>query len=213
MLKSDTEEDTESLVHAQKSQLQQTPTRKQSFSLQIQQIDSSRNYHSLHTTSRKVSALPAKSTISRRYSNNSDPKSTLIAATNTLDTRALIRYENTYKLGPDSDKEFNYLNVKERVFNIIKTLITNNDITQTYNYYKCVKLCQRLSDHINQEIKKLSNPRHKLITIVFCGEKNQQEIRVASRCLWDTRYDNCVSIEYENKSFFVIANVYGLYFE
>lgn len=208
MPKSDIEEDTESIVRSQKAQLQSTPTRKQSFSLQTQHIDSSR-----YQASRKVSALPAKSTISRRYSNNSDPKSTLPGATNTLDPRSLIRYENTYKLGPDTDKEFRYLDVKERVLKVIKTLLTTNDGIVTYNYQKCVKICQRLSDHINQEIKKLSNPRHKLITIVFCGEKNQQDVRVASRCLWDTRYDNCVSVEYENKSFFIIANVYGLYFE
>ena len=76
---------------------------------------------------------------------------------------------------------------------------------------KLVKLCKKLSDAINQEVKQLPNPRHKLITIVFISERKLQDMRIASRCLWDTRFDNCVTVEYSNKSLYAVANIYGIY--
>ena len=110
---------------------------------------------------------------------------------------------------PDYDKMFNYLRIKEHAqHEIIKYLKG-----EKYDPVKCPKLCKKLSDAINQEVKQMPNPRYKLITIVFIGEKKLQDMRIASRCLWDTRFDNCVTIDYSNKNLYAVINIYGIYYE
>jgi tctex1 domain-containing protein 2 len=126
-----------------------------------------------------------------------------------LDKKNLARYENTYKMEPDGDKLFNYLRIKEHA----QELMTKYLNGEKYDAMKCPKLCKKLSDAINQEVKQLPNPRHKLITIVFISERKLQDMRIASRCLWDTRFDNCVTVEYSNKSLYAVANIYGIYYE
>ncbi len=40
-----------------------------------------------------------------------------------------------------------------------------------------------------------------------------QDIRVASRCLWDIEKDNSVSVVYKNSSIYAVATVFAIYFE
>lgn len=123
--------------------------------------------------------------------------------------KSTVNYENTYRLAPDHDKELKFLRVREHVQKLLQKHLSN----EKYDAKQCPRLCKKLSDAITQEVKLLPNPRHKIVTIVFIGEKKGQDLRVASRCLWDSRYDNCISVEYTNQSMFVVANVYGLYYE
>jgi tctex1 domain-containing protein 2 len=143
----------------------------------------------------------------RRLSTNSSDPTRSHQGTGHI--KSTVNYENTYRLAPDSDKELKFLRVRD----CIQKLLHKNLNNEKYDAKQCPRLCKKLSDTITQEIKLLPNSRHKIVTIVFIGENKGQDLRVASRCLWDSRYDNCISVEYKNQSMFVVANVYGLYYE
>ena len=55
--------------------------------------------------------------------------------------------------------------------------------------------------------------RHRFVVYVVVGEKRDQGLQACGRCVWDARTDNFVTVTYENASLFVIANVYGIYYE
>ena len=55
--------------------------------------------------------------------------------------------------------------------------------------------------------------RFRFVTSVTIGEKKQQDVRVGSRCLWDTTRDSCASANYENLSLFATAVIYAIYLE
>lgn len=40
-----------------------------------------------------------------------------------------------------------------------------------------------------------------------------QDIRVASRCLWDNDKDNTASVTYTNSSLYAVATIFAVYFE
>lgn len=48
---------------------------------------------------------------------------------------------------------------------------------------------------------------------VTLGQKTQQSVQVASRCLWDQAVDNYASVTYATQSVFAVAQCYGVYYE
>jgi len=74
----------------------------------------------------------------------------------------------------------------------------------------CVKLCEEIKYRLKM-INKLG--RFKVVVQVCCGEKQGQEIKVGSRCIWDSHVDGQAVTAYENPNIYVIATAYGLYFE
>ena len=52
-----------------------------------------------------------------------------------------------------------------------------------------------------------------MVTFVTIGEKKNQDVRVASRCLWDTYRDGEATVTYENPSLYATAVLYALYFD
>jgi hypothetical protein len=123
--------------------------------------------------------------------------------------RHTVKYENTYKLEPDPEKVFNHSRIKEHA-----TLLMNNILAgEKYDPVRCPKLSKKLAEAINDIVKQLPNPRFKLVTVVFIGERKGQDLRIASRCLWDSRVDNSITINYEKDNLFATATIYGLYYE
>ena len=45
------------------------------------------------------------------------------------------------------------------------------------------------------------------------GQKNEQGLITASRCLWDESRDNFAAVSFENNSLFAVATLYGLNYE
>lgn len=166
----------------------------------------------LPRTRQKTTQEGKRTNVPRRLSSiSTDPaaKSHLGTGPGGNASRPLVKYENTYKMEPDSDKVFNYLRIKEHATREMLNVLKN----ERYDASRSSKLCKKLSESINQEVKQLPNPRFKLVTVVFIGEKKGEDLRIASRCLWDTRFDNCITIEYQNDNLYAVANIYGLYYE
>lgn len=56
-------------------------------------------------------------------------------------------------------------------------------------------------------------PRYKVVVQVTMGERKDQDVRVTSRCLWDTETDNYASASMQNASTWISVVVFGMYTE
>lgn len=114
---------------------------------------------------------------------------------------------NTYRMEPT--RKFEEAKVRE----IIKDVFEENLVGKTYNTEFCQKMSKQLSDLIKQRVKLLQFTRYKIVCIVHMGQKARQDMRIASRCLWDDRYDNFAEYKHESLDLFAVATVYGVFQE
>lgn len=116
---------------------------------------------------------------------------------------------NTYKLGPDEDKRFRCKDVKD----VIDTVLESRLKGQLYDADKCKILLPSIADEIKDQVKLLGFERFKLVCLVTIGKLNNQGVRVASRCLWDTATDRMATSSFCGDDLFASAEVFGIYKE
>lgn len=115
--------------------------------------------------------------------------------------------QNSYKLAPDLK-----FPVKE-VQIILESTLSKSLKDKKYDHRECLELCPSLSRIIQDKVKAIGLQRYKLITVVHMGENRGQSTRVASRCLWNEKYDNYASSSYYGETIFAQATVFGIYLE
>ncbi|KAJ1561812.1 Tctex1 domain-containing protein 3 [Cladochytrium tenue] len=82
-----------------------------------------------------------------------------------------------------------------------------------YSPEKTPELAQRLSDEIMDAVKKMEYDQYKFVVEVTVGEFKGQGVRVGSRSLRDTSTDAYASATFRNATMFVVAIIFGCYFE
>lgn len=118
-----------------------------------------------------------------------------------------VRYENTYKMEPD--KRFHIAEVKEILDETLSTSL--KDVK--YDPVRCKALSKSLSHTICERVKLLGFSRFKIVCVVSIGEMKGQDVRVASRFLWDEKHDNWVDSVFTSSELFGVAVVFGVYQE
>ena len=165
----------------------------------IESTKSDRKY-SQDNTSRKLS-------VSRRISGSSffsnfkkppEPKDNLHDKKN--------RFENTYRLEPKS--RFPEGKVRAVITEALETL-TSHNYSPTHSPF----LAKLLSARVLESVKQLNIERYKVVCLVTIGSKESQGLRIASRCLWNDRFDTFVTACFESERFFAVGTVYGVYYE
>ena len=125
-----------------------------------------------------------------------------------------IRMENTYKLSPDDNSRFIAYKIQTKIFDLIQEKVTNCQKNNPVYSQKVFKhLTNELADNIRREAKQLGIPRYKIVAHVVVGQNFEQDTRVASRCLWNTDYDNSMTVTFSLNKIFVVASLYVLYSE
>lgn len=114
---------------------------------------------------------------------------------------------NSYRLEPV--KKFEHWKVTE----IIKNTFEEHLVGEKYNQDVCHHMSKILADLIKEQVKALQFPRYKIISVVSIGQKRGQSVRMASRSLWDPRFDSYAQYSFEGEDMFAIGIVYGIYFE
>ena len=122
-------------------------------------------------------------------------------------TTPLVFYENTYKMIPDS--RFQEGAIKK----IIKDVLEENLKETTYDASACSSKCKLLSEIIKERVKHLNMHRFKIISMVMISHAFDQSMLVTSRCLWDQRFDNSVSVEMKNGEILALGIVFAVYSE
>ena len=125
------------------------------------------------------------------------------------------RLENTYKLSPDENKRFYAYKIYSNLMDLVaeKTALSEKNSPDGYNQKACSYLTRDLADNLKRETRMLCSPRYKVVVHIVVGEKNGQDVRIASRCLWNTEFDNCVTLSHSGKHVWVSAVIYVLYTE
>jgi hypothetical protein len=114
---------------------------------------------------------------------------------------------NTYRTAP-----VNRFSKKE-VTDAIEEVLSEYLDGQTYDHEFCKDTSKRLSEVIKQRVKYMGFSRYKLICVVYMGQLKNQGMRIASRCLWNTEFDNVAEASYRNGELFAVATVFGAFYE
>lgn len=97
---------------------------------------------------------------------------------------------------------------------IIESVLVEKLKTATYDASNNADLTEEVSRIIRSRVKgELKMPRYKLGVQVFLGELKGQGLRLASKSLWDPKFDNWACHTFSNENLFCTALVFGTYFE
>ncbi|KAK2860826.1 hypothetical protein Q7C36_004992 [Tachysurus vachellii] len=121
--------------------------------------------------------------------------------------RHAVQMENTYQLGPS--KRFPDHAVRE----ILKDVLSSYLQEEKYEPELCRQMTKTISEVVKARVKDLMIPRYKIIVMISIGQLAEQNVRMASRCVWDAATDTFSSYAFKNSSLFAVANVYAVYFE
>lgn len=119
-----------------------------------------------------------------------------------------VKYENTYKMNPDV--KFRESSIRKIISDVLDENIKS---IKTYDSSVLGGKCKLACDVIKERVKHLSITRYKIIASVIAAQKGSQSMMVTSRCLWDQKNDNYVTVKVELGEFYVIGTVYVVYAE
>jgi hypothetical protein len=110
---------------------------------------------------------------------------------------------------PENEYRFRPYKLQDKILEILIEQMKG----QTYNPATVNDLVKDISRTVHQLMKTVELPRYKIITQTTIGQKLDQILSVASRCLWDPKTDNMISVNYECRDMFGIVNVYAVYLD
>jgi hypothetical protein len=120
------------------------------------------------------------------------------------------KYENTYRTEPVEDEKF----IPKEVSDIMERALRQKLYDVTYEANTCAKLSCSLTNIIKSRIQEnLDLPRYKIVINVMIGEKKEQSLQMASRCLWNEAIDRSATASFQNKTLFAVAIAHGVYFD
>jgi hypothetical protein len=116
---------------------------------------------------------------------------------------------NTYRMEPDNEYRFRPYRVQPKVLEVLADRLKD----KTYDATTVNELVKDVSRNVHQLMKNFQMPRYKIIVQTVIGQKFGQLLRIASRCLWDPKTDNMISVNYETKDMIAVVTVYAVYLE
>ena len=116
---------------------------------------------------------------------------------------------NTYRMEPDNEYRFRPYRVQPKVLEVLMDRLKD----KTYDASTVNELVKDVSRSVHQLMKNFQIPRYKIIVQTVIGQKYGQLLRIASRCLWDPKTDNMISVNYETKDMIAVVTVYAVYLE
>lgn len=119
------------------------------------------------------------------------------------------KFLNSYKTEPDESKRFRAKAVNDIIQNTLKEKLDGVE----YSSERARRIAAPISEEIKSAVKTLGFERYKLVCVVHIGSLNEQDLRIASRCLWDDKFDRVASSSFCNETLFACASVFGVYRE
>ncbi|KAK3091726.1 hypothetical protein FSP39_022190 [Pinctada imbricata] len=118
-----------------------------------------------------------------------------------------VKYENTYKMQPDAKYR------EAPIRQIIADVIKENLNEKAYDPAVLSGKCRLASDIIKERVKHLDISRYKIVTSIIVTQKADQGMTFSSRCLWDHKNDNVISVKVEQGEYFIVGTVFVVYAE
>ena len=108
---------------------------------------------------------------------------------------------------------FPILSQEHKVKPIIQHVLETNLAEQKYDPVFCRDAAVTMAEVIKERVKRLCYPRYKFVCHVVVGEVNQQDVKVVSRCAWDSAVDRFAQYQYSNYYLYAVGIVYAVYCE
>ena len=118
-----------------------------------------------------------------------------------------VRYENTYKLEPDSEVKVH--KVRDVMKECMKEWLADVDGYSP----QLSKLAVKLTDDIKKRVKDLGYTRYKYVVMVTICQDGKQCMQMVSRCLWNKETDTFAEAVYKTADIYAIATLYAIYYE
>lgn len=125
----------------------------------------------------------------------------------TLASGKNCKLENTFKTEPSN--HFSYSKAHKVITDVFSTQLSGVD----YSSEEASKLAVDLCDQIRVQVKQIAPLRYKIAVIVHIGQKDDQALFMASRCLWNADFDAFTSASFTNSSLYAVGIVYACYYE
>ena len=116
---------------------------------------------------------------------------------------------NTYRMEPDNEYRFRPYRIQPKILEMVIEQMKG----QRYNPTTVNELVKNVSRSVHQLMKNFQLPRYKIVVQTAIGQKFDQLLRIASRCLWDPKTDNMLSVNYETEDMIAVVTVYAVYCE
>ena len=120
-------------------------------------------------------------------------------------------FENSYHLEPKFGHKFSPGKIEKCIREVIECFFEN----ETYEPKKAVVLAAAMSDTVKQKVKMLATfDRYRFVVSIDIGSRVPgQEVIFASRYLWNADTDGFATVTAQNSTMYVVATVYGVYFD
>lgn len=129
-------------------------------------------------------------------------------------------YEPTYATEPDDSERFSLTRVKTIANDTLReelemALVDDKWIEDWADFGDDFEsLSKVIADKVKKRCKEtICLPRFKILVQVTIGQRKDQGVSIASRCLWDTNTDNYASASYRNEIIWASCIVFGVYTE
>ncbi|CCI40649.1 unnamed protein product [Albugo candida] len=111
----------------------------------------------------------------------------------------------TYIMSPTDDEKFR----RKLVCKLIGDSLKSELEEKVYVEENVKAWCNKVADTVKSRIHKECHiPRYKFVVQCFIGQQKLQDVRVTSRCLCDTEFDNHASATF-NSLLCHCSNIYG----
>ncbi|CAF3488316.1 unnamed protein product [Adineta steineri] len=120
-----------------------------------------------------------------------------------------IRYENTYRMEPNNEHKLDLVQIRRVATSIIEAAILNYE----YNPEQATKFIELLAEQIRSRMKQLHFPRYKIITQASIGQNKGQDLRMVSKCIWNSKWDRHITITKETFNDFITVTIFFIYTE
>ena len=116
---------------------------------------------------------------------------------------------NTYRMEPDDEFRFRPYKLQAKILEVLVEQMKD----QKYNPATVNDLVKNTSRSVHQLMRNFQLPRYKIVIQTTIAQKYDQLIRIASRCLWDQKTDNMLTVNYEGKDMTATVTVFAVYCE
>jgi hypothetical protein len=116
---------------------------------------------------------------------------------------------NTYRMEPDNEYRFRPYKLQAKILEVLVEKMKD----ETYNPATVNELVKDVSRSVHQLMKNFQLPRYKILIQTVIAQRFEQLLRIASRCLWDPKTDNMITVNYETKDMIAIVTIYAVYLE
>ncbi|EDV23102.1 Tctex1 domain-containing protein 1-B [Trichoplax sp. H2] len=175
--------------------------------------------------SKKASLVPENSVSDKRHSvikemsKSSSRYFDFLHRRSTVSTRPALSNSNSRQIFEKEQKEVPTYQTEPRhkfkvdeVNGIIYDVLADHLKDRSYSSIHGGQLSIEMSQTIQNEVKlRQKLERYKIVTSIWLGQNRGQGTNVASRCLWNSDFDNYASATFTNETIFAIGLVFATY--